>query len=397
MWCFPGAFFAQRLSMALLAVLAIMVGGCNPQQWETSEKLLVTSSLGEDAAPSPQTCQSGWSRDIIRTKPRKENVAFHPLMRAEPLHSAGDIVRLDISEGTDFAGTYKVNLDGHINLPYAGRILAAGQTTAGLMGSIKQRLIQKKLFHADHVDLSVIPVEWAPIQISVSGAVFQSGRALTAYTKDKARENSQAVGDSPAGRFLDSALMLAGGVRPDADLSEIILSRSGKQYTIDLSGILDGAPVPDISLMHGDHIEVPSTACRQAALMRPSQVTPSVVRIFFSNLSIAPSVSSDQHTAELPYGSKLLDGAVLANCVGGTFLTNASRRIAYISNDGQASQIREIRVRDMLADPSDLAVNPHMMPNDALACFDSEVTNIRDVTRTITELLTTYGLVVSLF
>jgi hypothetical protein len=227
--------------------------------------------------------------------------------------------------------------------------------------------------------------------------VFQAGRALTAYTKDKPRENSQAVGDSPAGRFLDSGLMLGGGVRPDADLSEIILSRSGKQYTIDLSGILDGAPVPDISLMHGDHIEVPSTACRQAALMRPSQVTPSVVRIFFSNLSIAPSVSSDQHTAELPYGSKLLDGAVLANCVGGTFLTNASRRLAYISNDGQASQIREIRVRDMLADPSDLAVNPHMMPNDALACFDSEVTNIRDVTRTITELLTTYGLVVSLF
>jgi hypothetical protein len=37
-----------------------------------------------------------------------------------------------------------------------------------------------------------------------------------------------------------------------------------------------------------------------------------------------------------------------------------------------------------------------MMPNDALACFDSEVTNIRDVARTLTELLNTFGLIVTL-
>ena len=381
--------------MVLFFLLALAVGGCEAPRSEALTKLLVTSSLGEDAAPASQTCQSGWSRDIIRTKPRGKNAAFHPLMRAEPLHSVGDTVRLDVVEGTDFAGLYKVNLDGHINVPYAGRILATGQTTAGLMQSIKQRLVQKKLFHADHLDLSVIPMDWARIQISVSGAVFQPGRALTYAAKEP--ENAQVAGDSPPGRFLNSGLMLAGGVRPDADLSEIVFTRSGKRFALDLSGVLNGAPVPDIALMNGDHIEVLSTGCRQTPLIRPSQITPSLIRIFFANMSIAPTAGSDQRLVQVPYGSKLIDGAVMANCVGGATLTNASRRIAYITSEGGKSVVKDIRIGDMLGDPDDPAVNPYMMPNDAIACFDSEVTNIRDIARTMTELLTTYGLAISLF
>lgn len=378
---------------ALLTLFALVAGGCAIQE---PQQPFVTTTASIDEAPVIPGCEAGWSRDIIRTSLRRRSTAFHPLARAEPLHSRGDIVRLDIPEGADFAGVYKVNLDGHINVPYAGRIPAAGQSTAGLIQSIRQRLIRKKLFHPGKLDISVIPVEWAPIQISVSGAVFQPGRALTPASKDKARENIQAMGDSPAGRFLDSGLMIAGGVRPDADLGEIVLSRSGRQYAIDISGVLDGAPVPDITLMHGDHIEVLSTGCRQAALVRPSQVTPTNVRIFFSNMSIALPANLDQHTTEVPYGSRLLDGAVAAHCVGGTYLTNAGRRLAYINNTGGGSRVREIRVRDLLANPDDLDVNPYMMPNDAIACFDSEVTNIRDVSRTLYELLTTFGLAVSL-
>jgi polysaccharide biosynthesis/export protein len=390
-----GLRLAQRASAFSLVLLALMPSGCGLPHPEPSETHLVTSSLKEEGAAAGQTCQAGWSRDIIRTSPARRSSAYHPLAGAAPLHSSGDVVRLDLVDGADFAGVYTVNLDGHINLPYAGRIPAAGQTTAGLMRSIKQRLVQKKLFRAENLDISVIPMDWARIQISVSGAVFQPGRALTFATKDK-EQDAQAAGDSPPGRFLSSGMLLAGGVQPDADLSQVILSRSGRQFTVDLSGVMNGAPVPEISLMNGDHIEVLSTGCRQSPLARPSQITPSVIRIFFSNMSIAPTTNSDQRMVQVPYGAKLIDGAMVANCVGGTQLTNASRRIAYITSEGGRSVVRDIRIRDMLGNPDDLSVNPHMMPNDAIACFDSEVTNIRDIARTLTELLNAYGLVITL-
>lgn len=382
--------------MLLLLVMAGIAAGCAKQEPASPKTPFITHTVGLGGEAAPQGCEGGWRHGIVRGLPRA-NRGFHPLARAEPLHAPGDVIRLDILEGTDFAGTYKVNLDGHINVPYAGRIPVVGQTTAGLREAIRRRLLDKKLFRPEQLDLSVVPMEWAPIQISVSGAVFQPGRALTPYVKDRYRDGPQPVGDNPPGRFLDVGLMTAGGVRPDADLGEIVLSRGGRHHAIDLSGLLDGAPVPEISLMHGDHIEVLSTGCRQSALARPSQITPATIRIFFSNLSLAMSSNSTDNAAELPYGSRLLDGAVLAHCVGGTYLTNASRRIAYINTGEGGRQVQEIGVRAMMADPDSLESNPFLMPNDALACFDSEVTNIRDVTRTMTELLTTFGLIVSLF
>jgi polysaccharide export outer membrane protein len=391
-----GLRLAQRLPAVPLVLLAMLLAGCGMPHPEPSQAHLITSSLKEDGTAAAETCETGWTRDIVRTSPARRNAADHPLTGAAPMHSPGDVVRLDIVDGADFAGVYTVNLDGHINLPYAGRIPAAGQSTAGLMRSIKQRLVQKKLFRAENLDISVIPIDWARIQISVSGAVFQPGRALTFATKDKEQDAPTSAGDSPPGRFLSSGMLLAGGVRPDADLSQVILSRSGRQFVVDLSGVINGAPVPEISLMNGDHIEVMSTGCRQSPLARPSQITPSVIRIFFSNMSIAPSTNSDQRMVQVPYGAKLIDGAMVANCVGGTQLTNASRRIAYISTEGGRSVVRDVRIRDMLGNPDDLAVNPHLMPNDAIACFDSEVTNIRDIARTLTELLNAYGLIITL-
>jgi polysaccharide biosynthesis/export protein len=387
---------ARCAPLLMLVLPVVLVGSCGVPGFPAQDARLVTSSLGEEAAAAPTGCESGWSRDIIRLGLARRNSAYHPLTGAAPLHSTGDVVRLDIQDGAEFAGVYTVNLDGHINVPYAGRIPAAGRTTAGLMASIRQRLIQKKLFRADNLDLSVIPMDWARIQISVSGAVFQPGRALTFATKDKEQDSAQAAGDSPPGRFLNAGLLLAGGVRPDADLSQVLLSRAGREFAIDLSGVLDGAPVPDISLMNGDQIEVLSTNCRQTPLARPSQITPSNIRIFFANMSIAPTSSSDQRVVQVPYGARLIEGAVVANCIGGTHLTNASRRLAYITSQGGKSAVRDIRVRDLLGDPDDLTVNPYMMPNDAIACFDSEVTNIRDIARTMTELLNTYGLVITL-
>jgi polysaccharide export outer membrane protein len=130
--------------------------------------------------------------------------------------------------------------------------------------------------------------------------------------------------------------------------------------------------------------------------MRPSQVTPPGIRIFMSNLTVPVANNSEQHQADVPYGTRLLEAAISANCVGGTVLTNGARRIAYVSSQAQTSQVKEYRVNDLLANPNDMAGNPFMMPNDAIACFDSEVVNIRDATRALTEMLSLAGLAASL-
>lgn len=389
---------------AFIVLAGVFVSGCESPNAEDGEPALLTNSL-KDAPVSFQghieaVCEGGWTEGFIKSNAALTSRGeYQELMRTEPRHSPGDILRLDMSEGTEFAGNYKVNLDGHINIPYAGRIRTAGLTSSAVRTAIERTFIAKGLFHAHNIDLSIVPVEWAPIQITISGAVFQPGRGLINNAQgDKQLQTMQVVGDSPPGRFLDAGIRIGAGIRPDADLSHILLFRQGRTHQIDLSGVIDGAPVPDIYLMHGDHIEVKSTGCRQAGLVRPSQVTPPGVRIFMSNLSVPVSNNAEQHAADVPYGTRLLEAAVSANCVGGTYLTNASRRIAYITNDPITgkSTAKEYRVHDMMAHPNDLVGNPYVMPNDAVACYDSEMTNIRDATRMLNEILTTVGLAITL-
>jgi hypothetical protein len=182
-------------------------------------------------------------------------------------------------------------------------------------------------------------------------------------------------------------------------MSRIRLTRNGRPYTIDLSGVIEGTPVPDIYLMHGDHVEVPSAGCNQEALMRPSQVTPATIRIFISNASVPVTGNPEQFTSTVPYGTRVLTAAVSGNCVGGAHVTNANRRIVHIARDpitGKAV-VKEIHVTDMLERPNDFATNPYLMPNDAIACYDSAVTNMREAVRTIDEILSAVGLAIALF
>jgi len=44
-------------------------------------------------------------------------------------------------------------------------------------------------------------------------------------------------------------------------------------------------------------------------------------------------------------------------------------------------------INQLLANSSNRLVNPFMMPNDAIACYDSQFTNFRDVARGIGEVI----------
>jgi len=44
-------------------------------------------------------------------------------------------------------------------------------------------------------------------------------------------------------------------------------------------------------------------------------------------------------------------------------------------------------INQLLANSSDSSVNPYVMPNDGVACYDSQFTNFRDVARGVVEIV----------
>ena len=115
-----------------------------------------------------------------------------------------------------------------------------------------------------------------------------------------------------------------------------------------------------------------------------------------SNLT-APALSNAQSAVgtdatRLPYGSSLLDSIISANCVGGTHQANASRSVVLITrNFGSTQQLVVHRsVNQLLVGSSNRLINPFIMPNDGIACYDSRLTNFRDVARGIGELISPF-------
>ena len=313
---------------------------------------------------------------------------------SEPeLLSPGDMVRLEIARGEGFEGDYIVAPSGYVKLPYIGDVPAAGMTVSDLENTIARLLVKGGYFNAGFIQTNLSVLQWAPIQVSVSGAVFQSGDVLL---NEKASDTDPAAridasGDFTFQRRLSTALFAAAGVRPDADVRNLVLIRNGKRRVFDMSGALDGGPIDDPFLVAGDRIHVPSRGCFQMALARPSRITPPGIRVLMSNLT-RPSASNansaiGQHATQLPYGTRFLQGLVSANCVGGIQATNARRWGVLMSRNpitGE-SEVVARSIEDLVrrADRDDF--NPVLLPNDAIACYDSHVTNARDIVAMVSE------------
>ena len=307
--------------------------------------------------------------------------------------SPGDLIRLEIVRGDGFEGDYVISPGGYVRLPYVGDIPAAGFTPKDLEQTISRLLVTGDFFRTNFVQTSVSVLHWAPIQVSVSGAVFQSGDVLLnekgADSDTEARVD--ASGDFTLQRRLSTALFAAAGVRPDADIRNIVLTRNGRRRVFDMSGALDGGPIEDPLLVAGDRVHVPSRGCFQVALARPSRITPPGVRVYMSNLT-RPAASNansaiGQHATQLPYGVRFLQGLVSANCVGGIQATNARRWGVLISRNPITGESEVIArsIEDLVRRADRDVFNPVLLPNDAIACYDSHVTNVRDVIAMVTE------------
>ncbi|WP_234984124.1 polysaccharide biosynthesis/export family protein [Roseivivax jejudonensis] len=310
-------------------------------------------------------------------------------LRGELL-SRGDLLDLRIAEDETFSGQFVVSRDGTLKVPFLAPIAAQGRSPGSVAAEIENALVAGGYYDA-RPDVSLLMMDFAAARVAVSGAVFEPRPVdIGGVAGDNVDDRRQAaLGDSTEGRNVSVALSSAGGVRPDADLSAVQIIRGGTIYTVDLRGAIDGREFDDVMLLTGDQVVVPSRDCFQDDLMKPSPISPPGISLYLSNLTQpatgnAPSAIG-QTVREVPYGTRFMQAVIDANCVGGARATSADRSAALFTRnpDSGVSAVIERPVEDMRqrADRDDY--DPYLLPGDAIACYDSGVTNIGEVGRLI--------------
>jgi polysaccharide export outer membrane protein len=319
--------------------------------------------------------------------------------------SPGDRLKISIPEGDEFSGIFDVDLDGNLEIPYLPSIPVVGFEPPQVEQALSQTLIGGGFFQPSFLRVSVKVVRWAPIPVLVSGATFEPGRvSINNRSPDElAQQSTQVTGDDPPERFLIAAIRSAGGVMPDADVKAVRLIRGGQERVIDLSGVFTGQLLENVPLIAGDQIIVPRADHRNNDLVRPSQITPPGISVYLSNLTVpaqnnaSSSINSD--STKFPYGARFSQAVVSANCSGGTQATNARRHAVLVHTDrftGETTAL-ERPIEHLLKHQNDDAINPFLMPGDGVACYDSTVTNVRDVLRIVGEAFFPYTVIRNLF
>lgn len=305
--------------------------------------------------------------------------------------SPGDTVKVNVPQGETFTGLHVIDADGTLKLPFLSPIQAAGLPAARLEGVIADSLVGARLFRASFVRVAVQPVQWAPAQIWVAGAVFQPGQLVINERKSDERNRPEGTnsGDYAPARTLSSALRNAGGVRPDANLAQVTVERAGRPITIDMRGAFSGAGGFDLPLVAGDRITVPSRGCFQDDLMKPSSISPPGVRVYLSNLSNNSLSAIGKDNSSLPYGTRLLQALVSANCVGGNPITNADRVAVLVTTNPATGKSEAVQrsIEELVRNPDRDDFNPYLLPNDGVACYESRFAAFRDVARAMMDFL----------
>ncbi|MBI1732462.1 MAG: polysaccharide biosynthesis/export family protein [Gammaproteobacteria bacterium] len=324
--------------------------------------------------------------------------------------SPGDKLRVTVSGlgREQFSGDYQVNMNSALEIPYLPPVYVHGVDTSGLEKRLEQALVEEKIFRPGNFRISVQSLEYAPVNVTVAGAVFEPGRIVINDNTDASASKELIVGANPPDRYLTSALLAAGGVTPRADVGAIqIIRESGTQLTVDLSGLFRGERVTDVLLVSGDVIIVPDSGTFQSRIVRPSPITPSEVATYVSNVtepivSRSTLESSDRVVNEtlFAYGTRLTQAAIAAQCAGGTGI-NAARKVLYVHTDESTGEITTLersvnslmRESALISDGSYHAasqsspdtpfsqhgINPYLMPRDGIICYDSPVVSLRDL------------------
>ena len=301
-----------------------------------------------------------------------------------------DLIDVRIGQDETFNGSYVISRDGTLKLPFLPPIRAQGRTTAEVENDIAGQLVAQD-FYSERPRISVRVTDYASVSVGVSGAVFEPHAVEIGGVRGNETDGRRqdALGASTEARNLSAALRAAGGIRPDADISAVELRRGGSLHILDMRGVFEGTNVVDVMLLTGDEVRVASRMCFQDDLMRPSPISPPGISLFLSNLT-QPATNNaasaiGQTVRQVPYGTRYIQAVVDSNCVGGARGTSADRSSVLFSRNPitGVSVVIERDIEDLLrrADRDDF--DPYLLPGDALACYDSTITNVSEIGRVI--------------
>ena len=319
------------------------------------------------------------------------------LDRTAPL-GTGDRLEITVLGDEDrLTGTYVIESDGTIALRGQMPVRASGLSIQDLTTNLREQLLSANLVRPLQNAVRVALIENVGTSVAVSGAVFQPGAVRAGERDPESRiglKEGAISGDDNVSRTIAGAIRAAGGVRPDADVQRIYLLRGDSYAEFNLSGFIYGWSSRDVSVASGDRILVPSRTCFNPDLVRPTPLTAPGIRVFMSNLTRSAmnnaGAAIGQQTTSLPYGTRFLQGLVAANCVGGSYMQSDRRAVLISRNpiNGQSIVI-ERDIEKLVRETNRDALNPYLMPGDAIACYDSRWTNFREAVGFVTDAVNT--------
>ena len=138
--------------------------------------------------------------------------------------------------------------DGELYYPYVGNILVAGKTVSEVRTLLTHEL--SKYFKKVKLDIRVLS--------------FQSHRA--AIVGEVKTPGIQSMTETPL--TVAEAISRAGGVNPDADMSNVALARDGKLYKIDVLALYEkGSSTQNLLLKDGDVLNIPDRKDSKVLMM----------------------------------------------------------------------------------------------------------------------------------
>lgn len=252
--------------MVLLSGCAIIPGAHTYDMRERSSVPLPAKKEGEEV-PAHVKVKAITSDLIIELdKRRSEALAAEEKTGVVPQAAMpdyrigpGDILTItvwDHPELTIPAGTYRspeqsgtlVAEDGTIFYPYVGIFSVSGKTSREVRAILAQRLA--RVIEKVQVDVRVI--SYRSKRLYVVGEVKAPGQ--------------QEITDLPV-TVLD-AINKAGGFTPEADHSQVLLTRAGKTWRVDLQALYErGQVTQNLRLEPGDIVNVPDRALNKVFVL----------------------------------------------------------------------------------------------------------------------------------
>jgi polysaccharide biosynthesis/export protein len=176
---------------------------------------------------------------LMRTMILRLAVAmFAGLLACAQGHAAGqilttnDVLQISVVNQSDLNATARVEPDGTISLPYAGKIQAAGMTKDALSKAIAQMLVKKNILKNPQV---LVETTAFGTQVSVLGAVGTPG----SFTLDRPSDIIQ-------------VLARAGGIKEEAGAATIVLHSNGTVRRIDAKALFEGDSSAGAILVHNN-------------------------------------------------------------------------------------------------------------------------------------------------